>query len=50
MEALKLNPNEEACEQEYVENICKTLTWDDVKWMKSISRLPIVLKGILSGI
>ena len=50
MEALKLNSNEEACERECIENVCKTLTWDDVKWMRSISKLPIVLKGILSGI
>lgn len=27
-----------------------TLTWEDVAWLKSITHLPIVLKGILSGI
>lgn len=25
------------------------LTWDDVKWLKSQTRLPIVLKGILTA-
>ena len=27
-----------------------SLTWADVEWLKSITKLPIVLKGILSGI
>lgn len=26
-----------------------SLTWPDVKWLKSISRLPIILKGILTA-
>jgi isopentenyl diphosphate isomerase/L-lactate dehydrogenase-like FMN-dependent dehydrogenase len=26
-----------------------TLSWDDVKWLQSISKLPVVLKGILRG-
>lgn len=26
-----------------------TLTWDDVAWLRSISRLPLLLKGILTG-
>jgi len=25
------------------------LTWDTVTWLKSITKLPIVIKGILSG-
>ncbi|XP_052737127.1 2-Hydroxyacid oxidase 1 isoform X3 [Bicyclus anynana] len=29
--------------------IDKTLTWDVVKWLKSITKLPIVAKGILRG-
>ncbi|KAL4715271.1 hypothetical protein ACJJTC_007853 [Scirpophaga incertulas] len=32
----------------YVQNLFdKTLTWNDVKWLKSITKLPIVAKGIL---
>ena len=26
------------------------LTWDDVRWLKSITSLPIVVKGVLTGI
>jgi len=26
-----------------------SLTWKDVDWLKSVTRLPIILKGILSG-
>lgn len=26
-----------------------SLTWDDVKWLKSVTRLPVVVKGILTG-
>ena len=26
-----------------------SLTWDDLEWLKSITSLPVVLKGILSG-
>ncbi|XP_045509233.1 hydroxyacid oxidase 1 [Colias croceus] len=34
----------------YVNNLFdKTLTWDEVKWLKSITKLPIVAKGILRG-
>ena len=28
----------------------QTLTWEDVAWLKSVSTLPLVLKGILTGI
>ncbi|XP_026726142.1 hydroxyacid oxidase 1 [Trichoplusia ni] len=32
----------------YVENLFdKTLTWDEVKWLRSITTLPIIAKGIL---
>lgn len=27
----------------------KTLTWNEIKWLKSITKLPIVAKGILRG-
>ena len=27
----------------------KVLTWDDMKWLKSITKLPIILKGICHG-
>lgn len=27
----------------------KSLTWSDVKWLKSVTKLPIVVKGILTG-
>ena len=27
-----------------------SLTWDDVKWLQSVTMLPIVVKGILTGI
>ena len=26
-----------------------SLTWEDVKWLRTITHLPIVLKGILTG-
>jgi len=28
-------------------NIDATMTWDDIKWMKSVSKLPLILKGIM---
>ncbi|XP_049887557.1 uncharacterized protein LOC126381968 [Pectinophora gossypiella] len=35
---------------EYVNNLFdKSLTWKDIKWLKSITKLPIVAKGILRG-
>ncbi|XP_023288713.1 hydroxyacid oxidase 1 [Orussus abietinus] len=35
---------------EYVSNTFDTsLTWEDIKWLKSITRLPIILKGILTA-
>lgn len=27
-----------------------SVTWDDVKWLRSVTSLPIVCKGILTGI
>lgn len=34
---------------EYVANMfSQSVTWEDVKWLKSITSLPLVLKGILS--
>ncbi|XP_075978734.1 hydroxyacid oxidase [Anticarsia gemmatalis] len=34
----------------YVENLFdKSLTWDEVKWLKSITSLPIIAKGVLRG-
>ncbi|KAL0895619.1 hypothetical protein ABMA27_011710 [Loxostege sticticalis] len=34
----------------YVQNLFdKTLSWDDIKWLKSVTKLPIVAKGILRG-
>ncbi|CAG9782926.1 unnamed protein product, partial [Diatraea saccharalis] len=34
----------------YVESLFdKTLTWDSMKWLKSITKLPIIAKGILRG-
>ena len=29
--------------------LSETGTWEDVKWLKSQTKLPIILKGILSG-
>ena len=26
-----------------------SLTWEDVAWLKSVTKLPLVLKGILTG-
>ena len=26
-----------------------SLTWADVKWLKSVTKLPVVVKGILTG-
>ncbi|KAG6452574.1 peroxisomal (S)-2-hydroxy-acid oxidase GLO3 [Manduca sexta] len=35
---------------EYVHNLFdKSLTWDEVKWLKSITKLPIIAKGVLRG-
>ncbi|XP_022911547.1 2-Hydroxyacid oxidase 1 [Onthophagus taurus] len=34
----------------YVEKLFDTsLTWDDVKWLKSVTNLPVVIKGILTA-
>lgn len=27
-----------------------SLTWKDIKWLRSVTKLPIVIKGVLSGI
>ncbi|XP_071496860.1 2-Hydroxyacid oxidase 1-like [Diadema antillarum] len=27
----------------------RPMTWDDIQWLKSITKLPVVLKGILTG-
>ncbi|XP_067014362.2 uncharacterized protein Hao [Anabrus simplex] len=35
---------------EYVNNLFdQSISWEDVKWLKSITRLPLVLKGILTA-
>ncbi|GAB9474640.1 hypothetical protein Gpo141_00011760 [Globisporangium polare] len=35
---------------QYVSNLFDlTLNWDDVKWLKSITKLPVVVKGVLTG-
>lgn len=26
-----------------------TLTWDDVKWLKTVTKLPVIVKGVLTG-
>ena len=37
--------------EEYVSLLCDpSLTWDDVKWLTSVTKLPVVVKGILTGI
>lgn len=28
----------------------QTLTWEDVRWLKSVTSLPVVVKGILTGL
>ena len=34
----------------YVKDAFTTgFTWDDVEWLKSVTNLPIILKGILTG-
>lgn len=34
----------------YVKNLFDTtLNWEDIRWLKGITRLPIVLKGILTA-
>ncbi|UJR34002.1 hypothetical protein I4U23_021416 [Adineta vaga] len=30
-------------------NLDETLTWKDIKWLREISRLPIIVKGIMTG-
>ena len=33
-----------------MENLSDTvLTWDDVQWLKSITYLPVIVKGIMRG-
>ncbi|XP_026764192.2 2-Hydroxyacid oxidase 1 [Galleria mellonella] len=35
---------------EYVKNLFdKSLTWNEIKWLRSITKLPIIAKGILRG-
>uniref|UniRef100_K3X2I6 FMN hydroxy acid dehydrogenase domain-containing protein n=1 Tax=Globisporangium ultimum (strain ATCC 200006 / CBS 805.95 / DAOM BR144) TaxID=431595 RepID=K3X2I6_GLOUD len=35
---------------QYVSNLFDlTLNWEDVKWLKSITKLPVVVKGVLTG-
>ena len=35
---------------DYITNqINDSETWDDVKWLRGITKLPIVAKGILTG-
>ena len=26
-----------------------SLTWEDVKWLRNVTKLPIVIKGVLTG-
>lgn len=33
----------------FAEQIDPTLTWDDVEWLRGITALPILLKGVVSG-
>ncbi|EEC02743.1 (S)-2-hydroxy-acid oxidase, putative [Ixodes scapularis] len=33
----------------YAGMIDASVTWDDVTWLKGISKLPVVAKGILTG-
>jgi len=45
-----LNQVEGSSLAEHVKNcIDSSLTWKDINWLKTITRLPIVLKGILTG-
>lgn len=30
-------------------NLDESLTWSDIKWLRQISRLPIIVKGIITG-
>ncbi|XP_071478573.1 2-Hydroxyacid oxidase 1-like [Diadema antillarum] len=33
----------------YAQSIDASITWEDIKWIKSISSLPLVVKGVLTG-
>lgn len=46
--AMRKNLNYSKDERAYADNLCSTLTWEDVIWLKGFSRLPIVLKGIMT--
>ena len=27
----------------------QSLTWEDLKWLKTVTRLPVLVKGVLTG-
>ncbi|XP_028043353.1 hydroxyacid oxidase 1 [Bombyx mandarina] len=44
------NTNNGSGLNEYVQNLFdKSVTWNDIKWLKSITSLPIIAKGVLRG-
>ncbi|CAH2099791.1 unnamed protein product [Euphydryas editha] len=46
--ATKINSTEDSSGLSNVDNLLdKSLTWNEIKWLKSITKLPIVAKGIL---
>ena len=44
------NSKKESGLNEYASSLFDpSLTWEDVMWLKSVTKLPIVLKGVLTG-
>ncbi len=41
-------PSGQGLRQYFVDNIKRSLSWKDVEWLQSITKLPIILKGILN--
>ena len=43
-------PKKESGLNEYAMSLFdQTLTWRDVDWLRTVTKLPIIVKGILSG-
>ena len=49
MRALVAAPGESGLFRYFAEQIDPALTWDDLEWLTSITRLPVLVKGVLRG-
>lgn len=46
---LEGRPGESGLNRFFAAQLDQTLTWDDIDWLRSISRLPVLVKGVLRG-